>query len=104
MYTFTFRASMHPSLSSFDAPDAICSTRRFDHAIAVDLLNDAAWMEFSEPRAARLKKRRTATIGNAWRTFRLVSHAGKDEVDFAGLLDQHRNDFRDHPVLMPLTG
>jgi len=60
MYTFTFRNSLHPSLSSFDAPDAISTcTRRIRSNTplqALNLLNDAAWMEFSRALAARTLK------------------------------------------------
>jgi hypothetical protein len=60
MYTFTFRNSPHPSLSTFDAPDAIAAcTRRIRSNTplqALNLLNDTAWMEFSRALAARTLK------------------------------------------------
>ena len=60
MYTFTFRNSLHPSLSTFDAPDAIAAcTRRIRSNTplqALNLLNDSAWMEFSRALAARALK------------------------------------------------
>ena len=59
MYTFTFRNSLHPALATFDAPDAIAAcTRRIRSNTplqALNLLNDAAWMEFSHALAARVK-------------------------------------------------
>jgi len=58
LYTFTFRASMHPSLATFDAPDAITAcTRRIRSNTplqALNLLNDSAWMEFSRSLAQRV--------------------------------------------------
>ena len=60
MYTFTFRNSLHPALSTFDAPDAISAcTRRIRSNTplqALNLLNDTAWMEFSRALAARTLK------------------------------------------------
>jgi hypothetical protein len=60
MYTFSFRNSLHPALSTFDAPDAISAcTRRIRSNTplqALNLLNDTAWMEFSRALAARTLK------------------------------------------------
>ena len=60
MYTFTFRNSLHPALSTFDAPDASSAcTRRIRSNTplqALNLLNDTAWMEFSRALAARTLK------------------------------------------------
>jgi mono/diheme cytochrome c family protein len=60
MYTFTFRNTLHPSLSSFDAPDAkLTCTRRIRSNTplqALNLLNDTAWMEFSRALAGRVLK------------------------------------------------
>src|SRR6185503_17732511 len=52
LYTFFFRASPHPALTVFDAPDSFTTcTRRIRSNTplqALTLLNDAAFMEFAE--------------------------------------------------------
>jgi hypothetical protein len=51
MYTFTYRASLHPALSLFDAPDGSTTcTRRIrsnSPLQALVLLNDTAYVEFA---------------------------------------------------------
>jgi hypothetical protein len=60
MYTFFFRASPHPLLGSFDAPDgtAICTRRNRSNTPlqALNLLNDEAFIEFAQGLAARVLK------------------------------------------------
>jgi hypothetical protein len=60
MYTFLYRATPHPLLSGFDAPDGqFACTRRIRSNTplqALNLLNDTAWMEFSRALAARVLK------------------------------------------------
>ena len=57
LYTFFWRATPHPSLLVFDAPDAtrVCTRRARSNTPlqALTLLNDAASMEFAEALAAR---------------------------------------------------
>ncbi len=89
MYTFTFRNSLHPSLASFDAPDAISAcTRRLRSNTplqALNLLNDVAWMEFSRGLAARVLREIPSTDDSARliRAFRLATSRvpAADEVD-----------------------
>jgi hypothetical protein len=61
MYTFTYRNSLHPALASFDAPDAISAcTRRIRSNTplqALNLLNDAAWMEYAQALGKRACER-----------------------------------------------
>ncbi len=97
---------MHPSSSPASTPpDAISTcTRRLRSNTplqALNLLNDAAWMEFSRAHAQRVLKE--APVDDRKRltyAFRLVTSRmpEKDETEIlASLLDQHRADFRNHP-------
>jgi hypothetical protein len=65
MYTFTYRASLHPALGLFDAPDAqtTCTRRvRSDSPLqALTLLNDTAYMEFARGLAKRIYQEGGAT-------------------------------------------
>jgi hypothetical protein len=84
MYTFTFRNSLHPSLSTFDAPDAISAcTRRIRSNTplqALNLLNDTAWMEFSRALAQRVTKHASDDRQRIDYAFRLsVSRAPTDD-------------------------
>jgi hypothetical protein len=60
MYTFFFRASPHPLLSSFDAPDGTqtCTRRNRSNTPlqALNLLNDSAFVEFAQAMAGRMLK------------------------------------------------
>ncbi len=60
MYTFFYRATPHPALSVFDAPDAFSAcTRRIRSNTplqALTLLNDHAFVEFAQALAARVLK------------------------------------------------
>jgi hypothetical protein len=60
MYTFFWRATPHPSLSIFDAPDAFsaCTRRARSNTPlqSLTLLNDKAQYEFAEALAQRLLK------------------------------------------------
>jgi hypothetical protein len=102
MYTFTFRASLHPSLATFDAPDGITAcTRRIRSNTplqALNLLNDSAWMEFSQSLAKRVLN--AEGLSDAERlamAFRLATsrRPQPDEVQLlAGLLKQMRHDYK----------
>jgi hypothetical protein len=58
LYTFLWRGTPHPQLTSFDAPDATSTcTRRLRSNTplqALNLLNDAACVEFAQALAARV--------------------------------------------------
>ena len=60
MYTFLYRATPHPLLTAFDAPDATSAcTRRLRSNTplqALTLLNDEAFMEFAQGLARRILK------------------------------------------------
>ena len=60
LYTFFFRATPHPTLNVFDAPDAFSAcTRRLRSNTplqALTLLNDAAFYEFAQALATRVLK------------------------------------------------
>jgi hypothetical protein len=100
MYTFTFRNSLHPSLSSFDAPDAISAcTRRIRSNTplqALNLLNDSAWMEFSRALAARSLKEAPSNDSNRIaHLFRLAASRTPDadeQLVLARLLDKKRSE------------
>jgi hypothetical protein len=69
MYTFFFRATPHPLLSSFDAPDATqtCTRRNRSNTPlqALNLLNDQAFVEFSQALAARTLREVTTSDDGA---------------------------------------
>lgn len=74
LYTFYWRATPHPALAVFDAPDAFSAcTRRLRSNTplqALTLLNDAAFVELAEALASRLE--REAPNSDRWTTaFRL---------------------------------
>jgi len=102
LYTFTFRASLHPSLATFDAPDAITAcTRRIRSNTplqALNLLNDSAWMEFSRSLAQRvLNADGLSDEQRIAMAFRLATsrQPQPDEVQLlAGLLKQMREDYK----------
>ena len=102
LYTFTFRASLHPSLATFDAPDAITAcTRRIRSNTplqALNLLNDSAWMEFSRSLAQRvLNADGLSDEQRIAMAFRLATsrQPQPDELQLlAGLLKQMREDYR----------
>jgi hypothetical protein len=60
MYTFFYRAAPHPALTVFDAPDSFSScTRRIRSNTplqALTLLNDAAFVEFADGLADRVRR------------------------------------------------
>ncbi len=65
LYTFYFRATPHPLLNVFDAPDAFSAcTRRIRSNTplqSLTLLNDAAFYEFAQALAARVLKEGSAS-------------------------------------------
>ena len=60
MYTFFWRATPHPALMVFDSPDGMSACTRRPRSNtplqALTLLNDAAFVEFSQALAARVLK------------------------------------------------
>ncbi len=100
MYTFTYRNSLHPSLASFDAPDAILAcTRRIRSNTplqALNLMNDTARMEFSRALAARVLKEH----GNVDTLFRLATSRVPESDErqiLQDLLDKKRAELKDEP-------
>jgi hypothetical protein len=75
MYTFFFRASPHPLLGAFDAPDgtAICTRRNRSNTPlqALNLLNDEAFIEFAQALAGRTLRETDAKADDAAR----IDHA-----------------------------
>ncbi len=111
LYTFTYRNSLHPTLSTFDAPDAISTcTRRIRSNTplqALNLLNDTGWMEFSRALAARTIKqipgpndRRLVYL------FRLATSrtpTTEERVILSKLLDKKRAEFRRQSKPAPIV-
>ncbi len=114
MYTFYFRATPHPMLNLFDAPDAygVCTRRPRSNTPlqALTLLNDAAFSEMALGLARRILKEQPATT-DALRlehAFRLCvarkPSAGETDV-LANLLDRQRAAYRtDAPRAEKLVG
>ncbi|HTL29634.1 MAG TPA: DUF1549 and DUF1553 domain-containing protein, partial [Tepidisphaeraceae bacterium] len=100
MYTFTFRNTLHPSLGSFDAPDAkMACTRRIRSNTplqALNLLNDTAWMEFSRALAARTLKN-GATIDYLFRVVTARDPEADERKILTDLLEKKRSELRDAP-------
>ncbi|MGB7160030.1 MAG: PSD1 and planctomycete cytochrome C domain-containing protein [Tepidisphaeraceae bacterium] len=102
MYTFTFRNSLHPSLASFDAPDAISAcTRRIKSNTplqALNLLNDTAWMEFSRALARRALSETSADdaarLASAFRVATSRAPAADEIEILTKLLAKARSDFQ----------
>jgi hypothetical protein len=65
LYTFFFRASPHPGLTVFDAPDSFTTcTRRIRSNTplqALTLLNDAAYFEFAQAMSTLVEREGVAT-------------------------------------------
>lgn len=101
MYTFLYRATPHPLLSGFDAPDGTSTcTRRLRSNTplqALTVLNDEAFVEFSQALAARLIG--TGNGNDAERiatAFRLCTGRTPDDEERAilgKLLERQRNAF-----------
>jgi hypothetical protein len=74
MYTFFWRATPHPALTVFDAPDgfSICTRRiRSNTPLqSLTLLNDEAYVEFSQAMAAKLLKEAGSDDERITRVFR----------------------------------
>ncbi|MDQ3440786.1 MAG: PSD1 and planctomycete cytochrome C domain-containing protein [Planctomycetota bacterium] len=102
LYTFTFRASLHPSLATFDAPDASTAcTRRIRSNTplqALNLLNDTAWMEFSRGLARRALAEKSKSdaqrLNVVFRAATSRAPAGDELQILTRLLGKARDDFR----------
>jgi mono/diheme cytochrome c family protein len=105
IYTFFWRATPHPQLLVFDAPDATkACTRRVRSNTplqALTLLNDQAFFEFAQALAARvLREGPPDEAGRIRYMFRLcLTRAPKDSESqrLTELLSQQRTDLRSDP-------
>ncbi|MBL9137778.1 MAG: DUF1553 domain-containing protein [Verrucomicrobiales bacterium] len=96
LYTFYWRATPHPALAVFDAPDAFSAcTRRLRSNTplqALTLLNDSAFMELAAALAARLE--REPATSDRWATaFRLCVARPPEPAEHAriqALFDEER--------------
>ena len=102
LYTFFWRATPHPSLIVFDAPDATqACTRRIRSNTplqALTLLNDEAFVEFAQALAARLLARRPATpsasaspSASAWAASRARRSVGRSQGCSSGSVPRRRS-------------
>ena len=100
LYTYFWRATPHPSLVVFDAPDATraCTRRMRSNTPlqALTLLNDSASIEFAEALAARiLRDGPSADADRLATAFRLVLARRPSEGELrrlSGLLEEARKD------------
>jgi hypothetical protein len=87
MYTFAYRATPHPQLSGFDAPDgqSTCTRRiRSNTPLqALTLLNDAAFVEFAQALAAKLVKAGGSDESRVAEAFRLCTSRKPDAQETA---------------------
>jgi hypothetical protein len=105
MYTYAYRASLHPALGLFDAPDGATScTRRVrsnSPLQALTLLNDTAQVEFSIAFAERVQREGGTSdrdrLQYAFRTA-VGRPARPQELDrIAAFLNDQRDEFRTNP-------
>ncbi|MBM3832841.1 MAG: DUF1553 domain-containing protein [Verrucomicrobia bacterium] len=102
LYTFFFRATPHPAMAVFDAPDSFSTcTRRIRSNTplqALTLLNDAAFYEFARALAARiLREGGNSDLARLEHAFRLcVARAptAKESQRLAELLQAEANELR----------
>jgi len=100
LYTFFWRATPHPSLLVFDAPDAThaCTRRARSNTPlqALTLLNDAAAFEFAQALAGRVLREAPpddgARIGHAFRLCLVRSPGGAEAQRLRDLIDQERRE------------
>ena len=100
MYTFAYRATPHPLLSGFDAPDgqSTCTRRiRSNTPLqALTLLNDAAFVEFAQALAAKLATAGGSDESRIAEAFRLCTGRtpdGQEKAILAKLLAKQRSAF-----------
>lgn len=106
LYTFTWRSSPHPLLTSFDAPDlTLTCTRRARSNTplqALTLLNDAAFFEFAQALTNRTFAQTTgddpARIAYAFELCTGRKPTAKEIVVLTSLLAKERSAFADAPA------
>jgi hypothetical protein len=112
LYTFLWRGTPHPQLTSFDAPDATSTcTRRLRSNTplqALNLLNDPACVEFAQALAARaltvVEGDDTARINYAFRLC-TARHPAEDEREvLLRLLEKQTASFKDAPAAKSVAG
>lgn len=99
LYTYFWRATPHPSLTVFDAPDAqaACTRRNRSNTPlqALTLLNDAAYVELAEALAQRLTREggdsTEARLDRAFRICLARSPADDERTLLAALFEQERH-------------
>jgi mono/diheme cytochrome c family protein len=105
MYTYFWRASPHPALMSFDAPDAgtTCTRRNRSNTPlqALTLLNDTGFTEYAAGLASRvLRDGKLTEADQVKHTFRLA--LGREPIELerqrlAAFLEKQRDHFAAHP-------
>jgi mono/diheme cytochrome c family protein len=106
MYTFYFRASLHPLLNSFDAPDrtSTCTRRLRSNTPlqALTLLNDEAFFEFAQALAVRVLKEAqgddAARIEHAFRRCLARKPTAEESQVLTRLLQKQRGAFQKAPA------
>ena len=85
MYTFQFRATLHPVLSAFDAPEGTSAcTRRVKSNTplqALTLLNDEAFVEFAQALAHRVIREASDDTARIELGFRLCTGRRPDAIE-----------------------
>jgi hypothetical protein len=113
MYTFYFRASLHPLLNAFDAPDrtSTCTRRLRSNTPlqALTLLNDEAFFEFAQALAARVLKEGQgddeARIEHAFRLCMARKPTAEEKQILTGLLRKELASFKKAPAeAKPVAG
>lgn len=104
MYTFFWRATPHPSLKVFDAPDANSAcTRRIRSNTplqALTLLNDEAYFEMAQGLARRVVQAEPDDRTRLNRAFRLCLARAPDQEELGRLhelLEQQRGSLKENP-------
>jgi hypothetical protein len=90
LYTWVWRMTPHPLLTSFDVPDATLACTRRNRSNtplqALTLLNDAAFVEFAQALAGRLVKEASGDQERVRLAFRLATGRNPAEDEMAVLL------------------
>jgi mono/diheme cytochrome c family protein len=110
MYTFQFRATLHPVLSAFDAPEGTSAcTRRVKSNTplqALTLLNDEAFAEFAQGLAHRIIRQASGDVARVELGFRLCTGRTPDSVErgiLLQLLARQRASLRTSPAARKLA-
>jgi hypothetical protein len=90
LYTWVWRMSPHPLLTSFDVPDATLACTRRNRSNtplqALTLLNDAAFVEFAQALAGRLVREASGDQERVRLAFRLATGRNPAEDEVAVLM------------------